>query len=157
MTNDSSSTRRSFLKAGAVVAVPLAAAPAAALADDGFRARLARLEDEAAVRALHQDWLRRVNGRAGDAAVLGADVRGIAPDHAIADAIEIAADGKSAAGRFHCAVQLETELALDCTLAQMAHAQGEGVIRTTERRVLTAQYVKAGDGWSIAKLGFASA
>ena len=46
MTRDTDSTRRSFLKGGALLAAPLAAAvPAALVADDGMRARLARLED----------------------------------------------------------------------------------------------------------------
>ena len=60
--------RRSFLKTGALVAAPLAAiAPVAALADDGSRAKLARLEDERAIEALHRDFLRRLNGKGAEA------------------------------------------------------------------------------------------
>ena len=167
MTTKTTSTRRSFLKRGALLAAPLAAAvPAAALADDGLTARLTRLEDEAAIRELHQTWLRRINTGAGGAALpLIADpegaasdeaVRSIAADHAgQPEAIEVAADGKSAAGWFPCAVGIETTIAQDCTLARMAHAQGGGFVRRTERRVLKVEYVKAGGAWAIAKVEFA--
>lgn len=168
MTTDTTSTRRSFLKDGALLAVPLAAAvPTAVMADDGLKARLARMEDEAAIRELHQTWLRRINTRTGDAAPpLFADpegtafdqaVRSIAADHAgQPDAIEVAADGQSAAGRFHCAVEIETAIAQDCTLARMAHAQGGGFVRRTECRVLKVEYVKASGAWAIAKVEFES-
>ncbi len=160
MTTDTVSTRRSLLKGGALLAAPLAAAPIAAMAEDGRAERLAKLENEAAIRELHQSWLRRINGGArDDAARLFADprcaafdktVRNIAADHAgEPDAIKVSANGLSAAGRFACAVEIETEIPKDGTLAQMAHAQGGGVIRRTERRVLEAQYVKADGAWVI--------
>ena len=173
MTTNTTSPRRSFLKRGALLAAPLAAAaPAAVMADGGLKARLARLEDEAAIRGLHQDWLHRVNTRAddttgaGDAvtplftgsegAAFDQAVRSIAADHAgKPDVIEVAADGKRAAGRFQCAVEFETTIAQDCTLAQMALAQGGGFVRWTERRVLKVEYVKAGGAWTIAKVEFA--
>ncbi len=164
MTTDTRSTRRTFLKQGGLVAAPLAAAPAAALADGASQSRAARLQDEAAVRALHQAWLRRVN-TGEDAAALFADprrtglgeaVKAVGPDHAAAgDAIAVAEDGRTASGRFHCLVEIETEIPEDCTLAQMAHAQGGGRVRRTERRLLTAAYVKAAGAWAISKLGFA--
>lgn len=165
MNSDIDATRRSFLKTGALLAVPLAAAaPAAVLAEP----RLTKIEDEAAIRALHQTWLRQVNtGGCEAAAHLFADpkaaqfdraVRAIAADHAgDPDAIEIAAEGNSAAGRFHYIVEAETTVAPDCTLAQMAHAQGGGTIRRTERRLLNGEYVKGSGGWAIAKLEFAGA
>ena len=167
MTTDTTSTRRSFLKGGALLAVPLAAAvPAAVVADDGLKARLARLEDEAAIRELHRTWLRRINTKAGDAATpVFADPEGTAFDQAVRsitadhagqpDVIEVAADGKSAAGQFQCAVEIETTIARDCTLAQMAHEQGGGFVRRTERRVLNVEYVKAAGAWAIAKIEFA--
>lgn len=166
MTKDAHSTRRSFLKSGALLAVPLV--PAAVVADDGLKKRLAKLEDEAAIRELHQNWLRQINTGAGDVArplfadgegaALDESVRGIAADHAgQPDAIEVAANGKTAAGRFHCAVKIETTIAKDCTLARMAHAQGGGFVHRTERRVLEVEYVKASGVWAIAKVEFASA
>ena len=165
----STSTRRSFLKRGALLAAPLAAvaAPAAILADDELKARLARLENEAAIRELHQAWLRRINMRTdgtgaedataslfadSESAAFDQSVRSIAADHAgEPDTIEVAADGKRAAGRFHCAVEIETAIAQDSTLGQMAHAQGSGFVRRTERRVLKVEYVKTSGAWAIAK------
>jgi hypothetical protein len=175
MTGDANSTRRSFLKGSALLAAPLAAVavPAAVMADDELKARLARLEDEAAIRELHQAWLRRINTRAGDvtgagdvvslfanpkAAAFDHSVRSIAADHAgQPDAIEVAEDGESATARFHCAVEIETAIAQDCTVAQMAHAQGSGFIRQTERHVLKVEYVKGSGAWTIAKVEFAPA
>ena len=167
MSTQSISTRRSLLKGGAFLAAPLAvAAPAAAMADDGRTARLAHLEGEVAIRELHRNWLQRIStGARDDAALLFADpkraafdkaVRGIAPDHAgQPDAITIAADGRSAVGQFHCAVEVETAIAQESTLAQMAYAQGGGHVRHTELRVLKANYVKADGAWAIAKVEFA--
>jgi hypothetical protein len=161
---DSASTRRSFLKGGAVAAAPLAvAAPALAMAQQHQAARLARLEDEAAIRDLHQAWMRRINtGAHEDAARLFADpgrarfdeaVRSLAADHAAAsDHIEIAQGGLTARGRFHCAVEIETAIAPDCTAAQMARLQGGGLVRRTEPRLLKAEYVKSAGAWAIAGL-----
>jgi hypothetical protein len=167
----STSTRRSFLKRGALLAAPLAAvaAPAAILADDEMRARLAKLENGAAIRDLHQAWLRAINaGEGGDEAAfifanarraaLDPAVRSVAPDHAgEPDAIEVAADGKRAIGRFHCIVETETAIPQDSTLAQMAHAQGSGYVRRAEHRVLKVGYAKASGAWAIAKAEFAPA
>jgi len=178
MTKDanSTSTRRSFLKRGALLAAPLAAvaAPAAIMADDELKARLARLENEAAIRELHQAWLRRFNARkdettgAHDAAAalfanregaaLDPSVRSVAPDHTgEPDTIDVAADGKRATGRFHCALEIETAIPQDCTLAQMAHAQGNGFVRRTERRILKVEYVKASGAWAITRAELAPA
>ena len=168
MNTDNTSTRRSFLKGGALIAAPLAAvaAPSLVKADDELKARLAKLENEAAIRELHQTWLRRINTGAADAAAplfsypesdtFDQAVCSIAPDHAgQPDVIEVAADGRSAVGRFHCAVEIETAIAQDCTLAQMARQQGSGFIRRTERRVLNVEYEKASGAWAIAKMEFA--
>jgi hypothetical protein len=166
MTTDTTSTRRSFLKGGALLVAPLAsAAPIALMADDRLKARLARLEDEAATRELYQTWLRRINTIRGSAprplfvdpesTASDQAVRTIAADHAgRPDAIEVAADGKSAVGRFQCAVEIETMIAPDCTLARMAHAQGGGFVRRTESRVLKVECVKARGVWAIAKVEF---
>jgi len=150
MTKTNPSSRRAFLKTGALLAAPLAAAPAVALAADGTKARLQKLEDEAAIRDLHQNWLRKINAGERDAA-LGESVRRIATDHVEPDAIDLAADGKSATGRFHCAVDVEDALPTDTTIAQMAHAQGHGFISRTERRILKVDYAKTHGAWTIRK------
>jgi hypothetical protein len=149
MSKHDTAGRRSFLKRGAFLAAPLAAGtPAFVLAADGAKARLRRLEDEAALRELHQRWLGEINAGGRDA-ILGEAVRRVSTDHAEPDLIEIAANGKNATGRFHCTVELEAPLAADSTLAQMAHAQGTGFIRRKERRVLEVEYAKSAAGWSI--------
>jgi len=158
MTDNSTSTRRKFLKGGALLAAPLAATSigAIALADNGLQTRVTRLEDEAAIRELNQSWLRRINAGQREAQLDGA-VRRITAHHAGApDRIEIAAGGQSAVGQFDCAVELETPLARDCTLAQMAHVQGNGSVRRTERRMLTVSYTKTGSAWAIGKVGLRS-
>ena len=155
MSKHQTSTRRMFLQGGALLAGPIAAAsvPALALAQDaadaGLNARLRRLEDEAAIRELHQSWLRQINAGRGTA-LIGASVTRVTADHAgIADRIEIAADGRRATGRFDCAVDLEVMLPADSTLAQMAHAQGSGMVRRTERRMLQVEYRKVGSAWTV--------
>ncbi len=164
MTQKTNATRRAFLKGGALAAAPLAAAGAAAMAAmSEHEVELARLQSEAAIRDLHQAWLRKVNTRA-EAAGLFADpkrtrlqeaVSRVDADHAgAADEIRVAADGLHASGRYACVVETEAELAKDCTLAQMRHAQGEGWLRQSERRLLKADYVKTEAGWTIAGLRF---
>ena len=165
MSTESTSSRRSFLKGGAIAAAPLAACvPAAAMAESEHKARAQRLQDEADIRALHQAWLRKV-ATSSDAAALFADqkaarlpeaVRCVAADHAgEGDRIDVAANGQRAAGRFATLVELETELPRDSTLAQMAHAQGGGVVRTVERRAMSASYIKVDGAWTIATLELA--
>jgi hypothetical protein len=165
MTTGKTSTRRAFLKVGAIAATPLAGAGAAgALAQHDHEAQLARLKDETAIRDLHQAWLRRVNtGEHGQAAALFAGPKAglheglsrVSPDHAAAaDAITLAPDRLTASGLYHCEVETAAPRPLDCTLAQMAAAQGEGMIRSAERRVLRARYIKAGDGWAIEAVRF---
>jgi len=151
--------RRSFLKSGALIATPLvAAAPVAALADDGSRTRLARLEDERAVEAAHRNFLRYLNG-AGDcgdfvappgSVDLGSGLRTIAEDVAHEATLDLAEDGLTATMRCTCRVERETEFAGDSTLERMARFQGQGSHRHEEQRVLATEFVKASDGWRIA-------
>lgn len=161
MSKHSTSTRRMFLKGGALLAGPIAAAsvPALALAKepgaDELSARLERLEDEAAIREVHQSWLRQINAGQGMALIGGSVTRVTAHPAGSADRIEIAADGRRASGRFDCAVELARALPTDSTLAQMAHAQGSGMVRTTERRMLEVEYLKVAGAWTMQRVGAA--
>ena len=147
-------SRRSFLKAGAIVAAPLAvAAPVSAFAADE---RLTRLEDERAIGALQRKFLRHLNGTddcgefiaSSDTVDLGEGLRAIATaDEA---ELELATDGRSAAARCACRVEREAEFAGDSTLEQMARFQGHGSHRFAEERVLAMAFVKESDGWRIA-------
>ena len=156
--------RRSFLKAGALVAAPLAAAaPVAVLAGDDSRARLARLEDERAVEALQRKFLRHLNGTgdcgefiaSSDAIELGEGMRAIAEDMAHEAELTLADDGFSATARCACRVERETEFTGDTTLEQMARFEGHGSHRHVEERVLATEFVKGKDGWTIARARFA--
>ena len=157
-------SRRSFLKTGAVVAAPLAvAAPATAFAADDSRAKLARLEDERAVEALQRKFLRHLNGAedcgefiaSSDAVDLGEGMRAIAEDMRHEATLEFAEDGLSARARCACRVERETEFAGDSTLERMARFEGHGSHRFAEERVLATEFVKGKDGWRIARARFA--
>ncbi len=159
MNQSKIASRRTFLKGGALIAAPLAvtSATAAVLADPTSQQRIGRLEDEAAVRTLHHGWLRQVNAGERDPH-LEATVRRIIADHAgAADRIDVAADQQRAVGHFDYAVEFETPLPRDSTLAQMAHAQGHGLMRFTQRRRLRVDYVKADCGWRIAQVALSAA
>jgi hypothetical protein len=167
MTRSDLSSRRSFLRAGAVLSAPLVV-PVAALAGDRGAARVAQLEDERAIRDLHQAWMRGVNagGMDGKATTLltagvcstGDNLCSIGAQRAAPpDAITFDPDGMTATGRFHCAIDIETPLAQNCTLAQMAHLQGNGFVRRTATDVLYVDYIKTGKVWSVARVKFAVA
>lgn len=156
--------RRSFLKTGAIVAAPLAAAaPISVLARDDSAAKLARLEDERAIEALQRRFVRYLNGAgecgeialSSDAVELGEGLRSIA-EHSGHDAeIELAEDGLSARVRCGCKVERETAFTGDTTLERMARFQGQGSHRRSEERVLATDYVKHAEGWRIARARFA--
>lgn len=164
MSADIRASRRSFLKSGALVAAPLAAlAPVAALADDGSRARLARLEDERAIESLQRQVLKKLNGSgdctdlriAADAVQLDPGLRAIAEDMAHDATFDIAADGLTARSRCACTVELETSFDGGSTLEQMARLQGQGSHRYSENRVLQTSYAKGKDGWQVTGLSLA--
>lgn len=157
--------RRSFLKAGAMVAAPVAAVavPAVAMADDGSRARLARLEDERAIEALHRNFLRHLNG-AGDcgefvaragAVDLGEGLRSIAETPASDGVIELADDGLRASARHACRIERQVDFTGDSTIEQMARFQGQGSHIGEEQRVLATEFVKDSQGWRIARASLA--
>jgi hypothetical protein len=158
MTN-STTSRRSFLKTGAIVAAPLAAAaPVVAFADDDSRERLARLEDERAIEALQRKFVRYLNGAEdcgefvapAGSVDLGEGLRSIAGDLAHEPSLELAADGRTATARCACRIERETEFAGDTTLEQMARFQGQGSHRFAEERILATEFVKGNEGWRIA-------
>jgi len=163
---DSNTTdRRSFLKAGAMIATPVAAAavPAVALADDGSRARLARLEDERAIAALHRNFLRHLNG-AGDcgefvakagAVDLGEGLRSIAEIPTSDGVVELADDGLHASARHACRIERQIDFTGDTTIEQMARFQGQGSHIDAEQRVLATEFVKDKHGWRIARASLA--
>jgi hypothetical protein len=137
-TKDTATRRRFFFGAGAAaLAAPVAFATsveagAPVQADvEALAAQLAALEDANAIRSLQREHARRLGAReAGDIA------------------IEIAADRRTATARTPCVVPVESPIeAPGCTLVDMARAQGEGVLRRDERRVLEQTFVRREGVW----------
>ena len=169
------SSRRSFIRtagvalpasfaavgAGVASAVPLNAAAAG----ESLEARLARLQDENAIRALNQEYARHVNAGRRQAltslfaepagAQLGPEVRGVAPhgfgEH---DRIEIAPDRQTATASIEVSLNAGTAIAPDCTVVQMAREQGGGVIERTDNGVFENTYVKRDGVWKIQRSTF---
>ena len=147
-------TRRSFIAVtGAALSAPVAAAAATSSTwlppsggrPDPLAARLARLEDLDAIRALNQTLFSD-----SSSAQLEADIRSISPvDFGQHDVIEVAADRQTATARLHVTVHTETEIDPDCTLVEMAKLQGEGVARWSEPAVLENTYVRRDGVWKI--------
>ncbi len=156
-----SADRRAFLKAGSLAAAPLAmAAPAAALAaDDGSRAKLARLEDERAIEALQRKFVRYLNG-AGDcgeviapsgSVELGEGLCAIAEDLRHEPSFALADDGLTASARCACRVERAVAFTGDTTIERMARFEGLGQHRHEERAVLAMEFIKDREGWKIAR------
>jgi hypothetical protein len=157
-------TRRSFIAvAGTALSAPVAAAAATIpgrLESDPMQRRLAHLEDVNEIRALNHLYLRHAAAGAHQemAALfanppqspMGGHICGVSPsgfgEH---DVVEVADDRQTATGRLHLTVHTETPLDPDSTLAQMAHAQGEGVVRVASPTVLEVTYVRHAGAWKI--------
>ena len=166
MTAEISPTRRRFLKGGALVVAPFAAAiPVVAHANEA--AAHARIEDERALARLGRTLLARIN--AGDhagAAELFAHPHAFALEDELealhpapeADLAEptFAEDGRATAA-LPCAAIYATPLMADCTFAQMAQAQGSGITRHEAPRMLSLEYVRLKEGWRIARMDISPA
>jgi hypothetical protein len=167
MSKDMITSRRRFLKSGAIVAAPLAlvATPAvAALADDGGRARLLRIEEERSIESLNRSFLRRFNagGHTGEFFADGrkpklpCGVTAIKLDSAAEPRhFALSEDGSRASARFACTAEFEHALEGEGTFFQMARLQGNGPVRLSEARTLVAKYVKNRDGWVIERIELA--
>lgn len=146
-TTGSSTSRRSFLKTGALAAAPLAiAVPASSQASDQSAARLARLEDERAIEALHRAWLR-----GADTGALAPGLRAIASDDTRDGSLEFADDGQRASLRRPVMLEVESEFTGHSTVEQMARFQGQGFHRHARPAVLASEYVKDKHGWRLAR------
>ena len=166
MTAKSMTSRRSFLKSGALVAAPLAvvATPAAAaFAHDGSKARLMRIEDERAIEALNRAFLRTFNAAgakrtgeffaSGKAPKLARGMTGLALDAAAEpERFELSEDGARASARYAVTADFAHALEGEGTLVEMARLQGNGPVRLSEARTLVADYVKRAEGWTIERL-----
>jgi hypothetical protein len=156
--------------AGAALTVPVAAAAArteasAAPASESLETRLARLEDREAIRALNQEFARRLN--AGDTAALAelhatpsgmqidVELRTMTSDDVDGQGtIGIAPDRRTAVATRQCLAQFEHEIGPSCTLLEMARQQGGGVVRHTERGVVEHTYVRHDGVWRIERSAY---
>ena len=171
------SSRRSFIRTAGVAlpasfavvgagvgnAVPLDAATPG----ESLEARLARLQDEHAIRALHQEYARHVNSGSREALVslfaepadahIDPEVRAVAP-HGLGehDRIEIAPDRQTATSSIEVSLNAGTAIAPDCTVVQMAREQGGGVVERTDNGVFENTYVKRDGVWKIQSAVFRS-
>jgi hypothetical protein len=154
MTMEPTTSRRSFLKSGAIAAAPLVVTlPSAAFAaDDGSKGRLARLEDQSVIGRLHREIIGDVNR--GDRE-LAKGLTGLSADPAHELQIAFADDGHRATGRRPCTAIFRTEFTGSSTLEQMHRLQGQGAHEHVEARVLITEYVKRKDGWAIETLRLA--
>lgn len=164
----STTSRRAFLKAGAIVAAPVAAmaAPTAFAADDSA-AHLARLQDERAIEGLMRGFLRRFNG-SGDCAEfvahagavrINAGVQAIREDAREDAALAFAPDGRTASYSRKAEVDLLADFDGQSTLEKMARFQGQGSARSQEKRRIEAEFARTGghtgESWTITRLTLA--
>ena len=147
----SGTDRRSFLKSGAIAAAPFAAVvPGAAMAMDDSAAKLARIEDERAVEALHRRTFRSLDTRALDKNIVA-----LTSDAAAEPQVALAPDGRSATVGHACRAEMEVATAGETTVEQMTRFQGHGAGRASAQRTLVAEYTRTRDGWDVAKLHIA--
>lgn len=168
MSQTPQTTRRSFLKFGALVAVPAVAigVPAAALAQDGSTAALARLQDERAIEALNRDFVRAFNrgGVQGTASLFAHRSTPAIPQGVsklsldLTDqphSLTISKGGASAAARYDCTVELAEELEGQATIVQMARLQGNAASSQEVSKTLLAHYARNAEGWQITSIELA--
>jgi hypothetical protein len=133
--------RRTFFReAGVALSGRLSAAvagePATAPAmssEDAERARLALLEDEAAIRAGNLEHMRQVN----------------AEPHRLGgqDVIQIARDRQSAKAFVHVMMELQNPIDPVCPLEEIGGHSGGGVVPRTEHGVFEHEYIRRDGVW----------
>jgi len=159
-------TAGTALAAPVAIAVPWTRGSAAVFDEAALKARVALFEDQNAIREAARAFVKHVNGSPGagaDLARLSADpvglrlppVRSLAPDpHGADDAIEVAADGRTATAWLHYTAETERPIEPASPLVEMARVQGGGVARQSERGVLEGAFVKLDGVWKIERIGF---
>jgi hypothetical protein len=151
--DQTTTSRRSFLKSSALVAAPVAAVtvPAAAFAADDSAARLARLEDERAIEAVHRAFLKSGGQPLRGKTRKRETIARIDPDsEAEPEPVEFSDDGQRAVARRKCTLQLARHFEGDTTVERMARFQGEAVAVRSKRCVILAHYEKTGGQWALA-------
>ena len=150
------------MKAGTALSLPLAAGASTMDPVVAGNARPGSLNSVTSIRQLQQALAREINGGSGGGAELFAEgkwptelagvTRLLPADFGEHDALEIAADGRTAHATLHCAVETQVPIAAEGTLIEMARAQGEGFVRATSCRMLDMVCVRERGTWKIKKL-----
>jgi hypothetical protein len=73
------------------------------------------------------------------------------------DTVEVAADRRTASGRFPYSMQAGTPMTENSSLVEMARLQGGGIVQWWEGGLCEARYVKSGDTWKITRLEYRAA
>lgn len=154
MSNTSDTTRRAFLKVGAMAAVPPAGLglPAAALAADGSKAELARMADQRELEGLTRQFVSAFNkGRAGGLAG-GLPALDATRLHLADEAADMTITGDTASVRVACSAEQEEALEGDETLIRMARLQGNVAGVKVADKMLQASFTRHAQGWRIASI-----
>jgi hypothetical protein len=164
--------RRFMWKAGTALAAPVTIAVpwtrcSAAVFDEAtLKARVALFEDQNAIRETARAFVRYVNGAPGAGGELAAlcvspaklrleGVRTLTPDPRGADdAIEVAADGRTATAWLHYTAETERPIEPVTPLVAMAREQGGGITKQTENGVLEGSFVKIDGVWKVDRAAF---
>ncbi|HMB73032.1 MAG TPA: hypothetical protein VKQ06_05635 [Gammaproteobacteria bacterium] len=160
MSNEKATRRGFFLKAGAVVSVPVAFMGAAQAEESpALAARLARLEDERTLRRIGAELIAAVN--VGDRAALeplDTQLREIGVTQFDSSAhIEVRDDRCSAHVRIDCVAAFDKPIeAPGSSLLDMARSQGEGFVRTRRRMALELHCERTPAGWQLLRARLAS-
>jgi len=164
MSDRTSTRRKFFLKAGAAMSAPAAFAtgirPAAA-GPAALEEKLAKLEDEMALRRLRSDTIAEINRASREVLdELEHGLRQIVADHAndAAACVVVSVDRAAARIFVPCAARLEAQIeAPGSSLVDMARLQGEGVLMRTEARVLEITCTRRSGGWQLSRAELRSA
>jgi hypothetical protein len=70
------------------------------------------------------------------------------------DIVEVAADRRTAIGKFPYSMQVGAPMTGESSLVEMARLQGEGIVKWWEGGIYEASYVKVGDSWKIKRLDY---
>ncbi len=145
------SRRNFFLKAGTALSLPLAAGASAIEPESA-----GETDPVKSIRRLQQSLAREIAAGKPPAA-LARVTRIQAADFGAHDIVEIAGDGRTVRAILHCSVETRVPIAAEGTLIEMARAQGEGFVCSTNCTMLEMVCVREGTTWKIKTLAMREA
>jgi len=158
MSDRISTRRKFFMKAAAAMSAPAVFATGISKAAPGpgaLEEKLAKLEDEIALRMLRADTIADINGASRDMlAELEPGLRQIVASHEsdAAASVDVSADRAVARMSVPCTAHLDAPIeAPGSSLVDMARLQGEGVVTRTDARVLEIACTRTSAGWELSR------